>query len=146
MKLREKAAKGGILLATFGLISFLAIMHFLFDSFDYVFKKEIIGFFLIACIINYTVSIIVSNWCLTAILNGKNSKLMGLAFTLLSLGIFSLLFNIPYFIYECITNTKYITDHLTILWASPVYCFIMGFIPAVIIGIPYGLYLDDDLL
>ncbi|MFD2827251.1 hypothetical protein ACFSYG_12280 [Leeuwenhoekiella polynyae] len=146
MKLQEKAVKGGVLLATFGIISFLAIMHFFFDSFKYAFNNDIINFFLIACIINYTVSICVSNWCLKAISNGRNSKLMGLVFTLLSLIIFSMLFNIPYFIYECITNTKYITDHLTILWVSPIYCFIMGFIPAVIIGVPYGLYLDDDLL
>ena len=83
MKVDKKAIKGGILLATFGLVSFLAIIHFVFDGLEIPFKKDIIQFFVFACIINYSVSIFVSQCCLKTIQAGKNPKLMGLAYTLL---------------------------------------------------------------
>ena len=76
MRLETKAIKGGILLGTFALISFLAMMHFLFDSIKIVFVSEIIYFFLIACILNYLVSIGTSAFCLKSIRRGRNPKLI----------------------------------------------------------------------
>ena len=146
MRLESKAIKGGILLGTFALISFLAMMHFLFDSIKTVFDSKIIYFFLIACILNYLVSIGTSAFCLKSIRRGRNPKLMGLAYTFLSLLVFSLIFDIPYFIYDCSINPEHFSENLTMLWASPLYCFVMGSLPALVICIPFVLYLDDDLL
>ena len=146
MRLETKAIKGGILLGTFGLISFLAMMHFIFDSVSTVVDSEIIYFFLIACILNYLVSIGMSAFCLKSIRRGRNPKLMGLAYTFLSLLVFSMIFDIPYFIYDCSINPEHLSRNLTMLWASPMYCFVMGSLPALVICIPFGLYLDDDLL
>jgi len=146
MRLETKAIKGGILLGTFALISFLAMMHFLFDSIKIVFDSEIIYFFLIACILNYLVSIGTSAFCLKSIRRGRNPKLMGLAYTFLSLLVFSLIFNIPYLIYDCSINPERFSENLTMLWVSAMYCFVMGSLPAFVICIPFGLYLDDDLL
>mgnify|MGYP000123718707 FL=1 len=146
MRLETKAIKGGILLGTFGLISFLAMMHFIFDSVSTVVDSEIIYFFLIACILNYLVSIGMSAFCLKSIRRGRNPKLMGLAYTFLSLLVFSMIFDIPYFIYDCSINPEHFSENLTMLWASPLYCFVMGSLPALVICIPFGLYLGDDLL
>ena len=146
MKIDNKAVKGGILLATFGLVSFLGIIHFVFDGIEIPFKKGIIQFFIIACFINYSVSILVSQWCLKAIQLGKNPKLMGLAYTLLSLLLISILYNLPYIIYEAFLEDILQMKHLYYLLFSASYFFVLGFIPAVVIGIPYGLYLNDDLL
>jgi len=147
MKVDKKAINGGILLATFGLVSFLAIIHFVFDGLEVPFQKDLIPFFLMACMINYSVSILVSQFCLKAIQFGNNPKLMGLAYTLLSLLVISILYNMPYIIYRAfLDDTVQIKDLLSFLLISALYFFVLGFIPAIAIGIPYGLYLHDDYL
>ncbi|MAZ26357.1 MAG: hypothetical protein CL868_04670 [Cytophagaceae bacterium] len=145
MKLKNKAVKGGVLLATFGLMAFFGILHFLFKFVDAPFQKEIFPFFILACIINYTVSIIVSHWALKAIGKGRNPKVTGLIYTMISLVIVSLLFNMPYSIYATVIKLDDLLDNLYIVLFSGAYCFVMGFIPALFICVPYGLYSNDDL-
>lgn len=133
------------MLATFGLVAFFGIIHFLFDFVDAPFQKDVLPFFVAACIINYAVSILVSHWALKRIEKGNNPKVIGLTYTIISLALFSILFSLPYFIYISIINLDSTPIDLYIVLFSAAYCFVMGFIPALIICIPYGLYLNDDL-